>query len=272
MKKLSSPLRYPGGKQKLLPLIEKEFPDNYDVLLECFAGGASISLGLLFKNKIKEVILNDSDELVYSFWKCVFTSENNLLLRQRLFDTDVTLDLWKKLKNDKSTNIVDMAFKCLFFNRTNFSGILKAGPIGGKNQTGNYKIDCRWNKERLIKLISKIGQYSDRVIVENLDFSDFISKYNTNDSLKKLWYFDPPYYYKANQLYNYYFKPEDHIVFRDCLLNIHDDYVISYDDCSEIRNIFNEKHIIKNIDWTSSASIENNYRKKNNELFIIKAF
>jgi DNA adenine methylase len=266
--KLKSPLRYPGGKQKICKTIENDILSigHVDLFLECFSGGASVSLFLLLNNVVNNIILNDKDILVYSFWKCVFTPEYNEKLLERINTIDVNLMTWEKIKNSNSIDIVDMAFKCLFLNRTNFSGILKAGPIGGKKQLGKYLIDCRWNKDKLIYQIKTLALFSNRVRVENLDYQDFIKKYHDYNK-SQFWYFDPPYYYKANQLYNVYFNIGEHKIFKEHLSKISDKYIISYDDCFEIRDLFKD-YKIETIYLKHSAMINDKRRESKKELYI----
>lgn len=71
----------------------------------------------------------------------------------------------------------ELGFAMFFLNRTNRSGILDAGPIGGYDQSGTYKIDCRFNKEVLIKKISKIAECKNSVRIYNQDISAFLRRF-----------------------------------------------------------------------------------------------
>lgn len=64
----------------------------------------------------------------------------------------------------------------LFLNRMNFSGILPSKPIGGLSQSSKYKIDCRFNKERIVSLIRDISKFRNRIEVVNQDALDLLTE------------------------------------------------------------------------------------------------
>lgn len=158
-----SPLRYPGGKYKLYEYVETLVKENNcTTYIEPFCGGAAVALELLLKDVVKKIIINDVDYTIFCFWDSILnhTEEFVFLIR----NTDVTIDEWNIQKNIRNNlenyNSLEIGFSTFFLNRTNRSGIIdKAGPIGGKDQNGNYKIDCRFNKEKLISQIEKIASY-----------------------------------------------------------------------------------------------------------------
>jgi DNA adenine methylase len=140
------------------------------------------------------------------------------------------------------------AFKCLFLNRTSFSGILapSAGPIGGKTQDSEYKIDCRFTKETLIKRILRIAQYRSRVaFIWNLHWRPAISRIRLMQRAKSLskstfYYIDPPFFKKADSLYTFYFNNADHLALRDFLLELKDSWILSYDSCPETITLYKD--------------------------------
>ena len=199
MNPLVTPLRYPGGKASLVDYVEKFIESNkisVDTLIEPYAGSAAVSIGLLNKNIISKAYINDSDQMIYAFWKTVMN--NNQELIEIIDNVEVNLDTWFEYKkyvvNNPLTkfNRKDVAMAFLFLNRTSYSGIVKAGPLGGKNQRSRYKIDCRFNKERLKKKIKNLEILSSKVEVFNMDGIQFMK-----ETIKRngdvLIYVDPPY-------------------------------------------------------------------------------
>lgn len=247
MPKTLSPLRYPGGKSKLSPLvkyiIEKKTNTNITTYIEPFAGGAGVALDLLINGTVSDIIINDYDKSIYSFWRAVITEPERFI--QMINQTPVTIDEWRKQKeiyitlNKKYS--FELGFATFFLNRTNRSGILSAGPIGGYDQTGNYLIDVRFNKENLIHRISKIAQYRKHIKVYNKDIRNFIIQVIVNNQNNSFVYFDPPYYVKGKELYINYFHDNDHIEIRDYIIQyLQCPWVMTYDAEESISNIYND--------------------------------
>ena len=246
---LFSPLRYPGAKRWISGYIDRAIDCNklsVDLFVEPFAGGASVSISLLSKNKVKKIGINERDPLIASFWYVLFFDTDWLI--ECVQNTDVTLTQWEQLKKSRPTTIRQKAFKCFYLNRTSFSGILKsnAGPIGGKKQSSQYKIDCRFNKNTLIDRIRKISLFREKVaFVWNLDWEnaiDAIIHFQDNGvlPLSTLFYLDPPFFKKGKALYPYYFRKNNHIELRDYLVKLTQSWILSYDMCSEIMSIYNQ--------------------------------
>src|SRR5690625_1246846 len=155
-----SPLRYPGGKSKLTKQIISLFEtNNYNngVYIEPFAGGAGIALSLLLNNYVDRIHINDLDISIYSFWKAILEDSEKFI--QLIWKTPITIDEWKFQKNiqenPESASTLELGFSTFYLNRTNISGIIKGGVIGGYSQNGNYKMDARFNKEKLVDRIQK---------------------------------------------------------------------------------------------------------------------
>ena len=157
-----SPLRYPGGKNRIANFIAQVCVDNRisGLYVEPYAGGASVALFLLFSNLVKRIIINDKDRSIYAFWYSVLHHTDKLC--QMIIDTEVNVENWRKQKIVQSrkqyATLLELGFSTLFLNRTNRSGIISGGIIGGVDQTGEYKIDCRFNKVELIKRIRQIAE------------------------------------------------------------------------------------------------------------------
>jgi len=244
-----TPLRYPGGKGKFAPVIKSIF--NFNRLegghyLEPYAGGAGVALDLLYSGVVSDIHINDIDIAIYSFWKSVTEHTDEFL--QLLYDTPVTIDEWYKQKivlNDlASQDTLSYGFAAFFLNRTNRSGILKGGVIGGKKQDGSYTLDARFNKMNLAKRIEKVGINASKIHVYNEDALSLINRVDNLLPQNSLIYLDPPYYVKGQGLYRNYYLHEDHVKIKEALDNIKSKWIVSYDNCDEIRSIYSNCSMI----------------------------
>jgi len=239
-----SPLRYPGGKVKVANYFQKIFENNSlhgGTYVEPYAGGASVALALLFNQCASKIIINDIDRSIYSFWYSVLNNTNELC--KLIFDTPVTIDNWeiqRKIQKEKNNNdLLNVGFSTFFLNRTNRSGILTAGIIGGRQQNGAYKIDARYNKKNLIERIEKIAQCKNNIKVYNCDAIELIRSLRDELPFNTLFYFDPPYYVKGQGLYLNYYKNEDHQNVANEISQIQNQkWIITYDDVKPIQDIY----------------------------------
>lgn len=243
-----SPLRYPGGKTFLFSFFDDIIKNNKlngVTYIEPFAGGAGAALALLLLEKVDKIVINDLDKAIYSFWmSAVFNSEKFI---KKIKSTPVTIDEWKKQKKIYSKCDDDqfkLGFAAFFLNRTNVSGILNGGPIGGINQLGKWKIDARFNKEKLIEMISRISMYKDRIIIKNEDGIKLIHSYLHKENV--FIYLDPPYYDKGAALYLNHYKNDNHVnLARELNNNPNSFWLLTYDDKKEIKNLYKDRRIVK---------------------------
>ena len=240
-----SPLRYPGGKNRLSKFISKICVNNNinGHYIEPYAGGASVALHLLIEKKVNEVTINDFDKSIYAFWYSVLNNTKDFC--KLIKETPVTINEWKEQRNiqrDKSSaNLLKLGFSTFFLNRTNISGIINAGPIGGVNQKGNYKLNCRFNKKDLIRRIRLIASFREKIHLYNLDAIKLIKlvmKELNNSST--IFYFDPPYFLKGPSLYMNFYKRDDHKEVAKEIKNLRKvHWIVSYDDATEINKMYN---------------------------------
>lgn len=239
-----SPFRYPGGKTKLRNyLVELLSINNIDgTYIEPYAGGAGAALSLLFNENIKEIVINDIDTSIYSLWYSILYQPRELC--DKILYTPITMDEWHRQnliqKNKYNCNLLDLGFSTLFLNRTNRSGIIKAGVIGGYEQSGNYKMNCRFNKDDIINKIVQISNRADQIHLYNLDCIDFLNqiadRFDCNNSLV---YLDPPYYNKGKALYTNFYTHNDHVNLSNYVVNnLRYPWIMSYDDTQKIREIY----------------------------------
>ncbi|WP_029273317.1 DNA adenine methylase [Flavobacterium sp. KJJ] len=239
-----SPLRYPGGKNRLSAFLAKICIDNniHGHYVEPYAGGASVALFLLLEGYVNKITINDKDRSIYAFWHSV---KNNCAELCDLIDkTEITIENWynqKEIQTQKEvSDLLTLGFSTLFLNRTNRSGIIKGGVIGGIKQDGNYKIDCRFNKEEIKHRIKFIAKYASSIEIYNHDAIDLIDKIQL-ESINEgtIFYFDPPYYLKADQLYMNHYMDEHHKGVSDKIKAIHNiHWIVSYDDNINIEKLY----------------------------------
>jgi DNA adenine methylase len=288
--KINSPLRYPGSKYFLVKFITKALEINElrpSLFIEPFVGGGSIAINLLVNNLVDRVILLDRDPWITSFWKVVFFDTNWLI--EQIRSVEVTIENWHQYKDSKPKSLREQAITCLFLNRTNFSGILeeRVGPLGGKEQTSKYKIDCRFNtttKETIIARIQTISSFRDRIYkIWNCSWDVGVLRIREAQSLGKIpltnlfFYFDPPFFKNADTLYRYYFLNKDHQDLHDFLIRLQDKWILSYDAVEQVSELYKDA-IQDGINGARDHEIELLYsiakvskRKKRKE-FIISNF
>ena len=245
-KNLFTPLRYPGGKTSLFQFFDETIKANNwsDVkYVEPYAGGAGAALSLLLLEKVQSVVINDLDFAVYAFWKSILDDTEQIV--KRVEKTPITVNEWSKQKaiyKNSKDDIVSLGFATLFLNRTNRSGIMNAGPIGGMRQNGNYEIDARFNRQGLIDKIQLIAFYRDRIKVTNCDGIEVIKKYRNNSHA--FFYVDPPYYAKGADLYMNAFSPEDHQKLAKILnKSSKAKWILTYDNVPRIRELYAQRRI-----------------------------
>ncbi len=240
----NSPLRYPGGKNRLARLIalicEKNNITGHYV--EPYAGGAAVALYLLLNGYVKEITINDLDRSVYAFWHSVLNYNHKFC--DYVDDVEVSPKNWYKFRKihqrKKQASLFELGFATFFMNRTNHSGILDAGMIGGVRQNGKYTIGCRFNKEELIRRIKQIGRYKKQIHVHNLDALSLIEKIQRrSENENTVFYFDPPYYQKGPSLYMNHYESDDHRKVASQIKKIKKSrWIVSYDNVSEIKKLY----------------------------------
>ena len=246
--RILSPLRYPGGKSKIAAFVKQIIKDNNlldGVYVEPFAGGAAVALSLLMDEYVSRIVINDKDRSIYAFWYSVLNETERLC--QYIEETPVTMDTWRMQReiqsadNKNTVDLLSLGFSTFFMNRTNRSGIIKAGVLGGFNQTGNYKIDARYKKEELIGRIRRIAAYADRIELHNEDAADLISRISNITPQNTIMYLDPPYYKKGRGLYMNYYNDSDHKTIRDVITNVNTiRWIVSYDNSTFIKSLYED--------------------------------
>lgn len=265
-----SPLRYPGGKGKLAPLMElliKQTGHYGGIYVEPFAGGAGIALELLEKEIVKEIVINDLDKGIYSFWRAILTETDRFI--EDIRNAELSILEWNKQKyilENSNKYSYELGFATFYLNRTNRSGIIKGGVIGGVEQKGKWLMDARFNKEDMIKRILRIAQKRENIHLYNKDVDSFVKNYLPKYQQNAFVYFDPPYFGKGKQLYLNFFSYDDHVRIEQMINEqVNCDWVITYDDVPEIANIY-QNHVLRKFDLNYSAGV----KRKASEIIIFK--
>ena len=253
-----SPLRYPGGKGKLAPFMElmiKKLDLEGGTYVEPFGGGAGIALDLLFNNLVSHIVINDYDKAIASFWKAVLTE--NRRFTDCVYNIPLSIDEWERQKEILRVSnrySFELGFATFYLNRTNRSGIINGGPIGGKQQNGVWKLDARFNRETLAKKIIEIGKRRADISIYNKDVNSLIVNYIPKYGDKALVYFDPPYFEKGKQLYMNYFSLSDHKRIEHLIReHVKCSWMITYDNAPEIVKIY-DGYNVKQYDLNYSVA------------------
>ena len=244
MNKFVSPLRYPGGKLKVVDYVKRLFEAN-DLLdgtyIEPYAGGASVALTLLFSEYASRIKINDIDRSIFAFWHSVLNETEELC--RLITDTPVNMDMWQVQRDVQArkldAELLELGFSTFFLNRTNRSGILSGGVIGGKNQDGNFKIDARFNKKDLIERIESVAEYADRIELTSIDAVELIKSIR-KPAEKSFCYLDPPYYVKGRDLYLNYYNDDDHRDIAKAIKKYKGKWIISYDAVPFISELYSD--------------------------------
>jgi DNA adenine methylase len=243
-----SPLRYPGGKQLLAPYVAGVIEENFLTgcsFYEPFAGGSAVSLELLRLGYIDTATLLERDPLVYAFWWSVCNQFDDLWAAIQV--ADVSLKTWKSLlplrdvnnPHDCEYSLLQLGVAGLFFNRTNFSGVIGAGPIGGIAQKSQYKIDCRFNKIAIGEALNALRPFISRIRVEFADSLEWLAKNAPTLSRQQSFvYIDPPYFEQGWKLYRHSFKEKQHEKLAQLLTSARYPWLLSYDDAPFIRSLY----------------------------------
>jgi len=249
-------LRYPGGKRKIKGQIASiifEVLKKSDFQMEFrepFFGGGSVGLFVCENPKVDYVWLNDSDEALFCLWKAAFEAPEELFA---LVDRYVpSIESFYEIKehllkeggygNSFCKRSVDLGFIKLVIHQISYSGLgpKSGGPLGGKEQKSKYNIDCRWSPKYIKKEIYKahnLLRFKKRLSGEDvLSSSDFIDLIEHQGDA--VFYLDPPYYVKGEDLYQFSFTEEDHVRLRNSLKETTQPWVLSYDNCDEIKKLY----------------------------------
>ncbi len=234
---------------------------------EPYAGGCGLALSLLYDGFVSEIHINDIDPAVWAFWHSVLNNTEALV--ELIENTPITIDEWRNQRSihrkiDK-TNLLSLGFSAFFLNRTNRSGVIgSGGVIGGLNQNGNYLIDCRFQRQDLVRRVRRVSRYADRIHLTNLDALKFLDRCEKSLPHNSLLFIDPPYFKKGPELYTNFYKPDDHDKLAKKVLTINRPWIVTYDNVEDIRKLYKSCR-----QYTFGINYSLNQKRVGSELFIV---
>lgn len=238
-----SPLRYPGGKTRFYDYIKKLLEYNEmlgETYIEPFAGGAGLAIKLLINNDVRRIVINDFDPAIYAVWYNILNKTE--MFCDKINNIFVTKQEWLKQRDiylcKDTSNLFDLGFATFFLNRTNVSGVINGGMIGGQQQEGHYKIDARFNKQTSISKITRIAEHKEQIILLNQDAKELLRPQQLRRFYKSFLYLDPPYVKKGAQLYKNAFDEMDHMELCELISSCNRKWIVTYDICPFIEDLY----------------------------------
>lgn len=260
----ASPLRYPGGKAKLAPYLKRVLRENK--LLDCtyaepFAGGVGAGLALLLHGYVRQVVINDLSLPIFAFWHSVLNETQSFC--DLILDVKIDREEWERQRyiflQQNEDDVLRLGFATFFLNRTNHSGVLNGGMIGGKAQMSAYGIDARFNRQELVARVRRLEKFKSRIQLCRQDAASFIRCFDSSSKNRSFLYIDPPYYVKGRDLYYDFYGADDHEILRDAISARGDEitWAVSYDNVPEISELYKR---YRSIEYDLGYSVRNGGR------------
>ena len=227
---------------------------------ETYAGGASIALALLLEEYASTIHVNDLSRAVYAFWYLVLNDCDALC--RRIERVRVSMAEWRRQRaiyeQRDTAALDDLGFAAFFLNRTNRSGIINGGVIGGQNQDGEWPLNVRFNKADLIQRIRRIARYNSRIRLYQLDALDFTNRIIPQLGRNSFSFFDPPYIENGeDELYLNNYEIADHVALSRRITRLRQPWVVTYDEAALQQEMFeDQRRIVYWLHYTSQERYE----------------
>jgi DNA adenine methylase len=260
---IKSPLRYPGGKSRAVGIISEIIPD-FDEFREPFLGGGSIFINIKQRFPKKKYWVNDLNSELYKFWEIAQKDVNSLT--EKIYEWRNQYrsgkELYKFLNgNMKYFTDLETAAAFFIYNRITFSGTTLSGGYSEGAFLGRFT-------QSSIERLSDFAKITVNSKITNYDYKQLLEK----DGKNVFIFLDPPYfsatksalYGKNGNLH----KNFDHERFAENVKNCKHKWLITYDDCKYIRDLFSFANVVP---WNLTYGMRNvseNSNQNGNELFI----
>ena len=213
----------------------------------------------MFHEYVSRIHINDVSKPVHAFWKSILDLTEEFC--RLVVKTPLTVTAWDKQKSilDRFAehDDIELGFATFFLNRTNRSGILNGGIIGGRDQTGPWKIDARYNANELVNRIEAIARMKDRIKLTRQDALKFLKSGVSKWPRETLIYLDPPYYVKGRDLYYDFYEHKDHERVANFIMQgiHHQQWIVSYDNVRVIRELYQgTRHVVYDIGYSARSA------------------
>lgn len=224
---MNSMIKWVGGKRLLRRQILAQFPETLSCYVEVFGGAAWI---LFAKDRHAEVeVYNDVNHDLVNLFRCVKYHGEELYEELR-WDL-ASREMFEQAKEDmKNPCLSDIQRAARFFLLVKCSYGAKMGEFSAK----------RVSFSSTIENMALFRKRLNTVVVEQLDFERLISLYDREETL---FYVDPPYY-EAEGYYTEEFLAADHVRLKECLDRVRGKFLLTYNDCPYIRELYRGYRII----------------------------
>jgi DNA adenine methylase len=242
---IGSTLRYAGGKSLAVGLIIELLPNKIKRLISPFLGGGSVEVACAVELNLP-VIAYDIFDILINYWDVQLRNPEELYERLKRFNPD--REDFKRVKDilklhwngeEKITDKYDLAALYYFNHNTSYGPHFLGWPSSVYLQQKRYQ-----------SMIEKVRDFrADNMQVGCASFEEIMTEYK-NDFL----YCDPPYYLNGDSktfigLYPHRNFPIHHKNFkheklRDFLFDHDGGFILSYNDCSTIREWYKDFDMI----------------------------
>ncbi len=222
---MNSFISWIGGKKLLRKKILEQFPENYGRYIEVFGGAAWVLFG---KEEKGMEVYNDINSNLINLYRCVKYHpealqkelDGILMSRELFFDA---------IQEVKGLTDIQRAARFFISIKESYGTTLDSFGVRPKDM------------RKAADFLKVASERLNKVVIEHLDFEHLIKTYDREDAL---FYLDPPYY-STEKYYPDRFMLEDHIRLRNCLDNVKGKFILSYNNCEEVKELYSGYQVLK---------------------------